>query len=389
MFGEDHRIPERAVLLHIGPHKTGTTSIQGALHVARPRLLEHGVVYAGNVRQHRRAAMPLTGGKGLSGEPPQDRADWDQLVADVAGEPERRVIVSTEVFSEADDGVARFVVEQLGGDRVHVVVTLRPLARILPSAWQQFVRNRLRTPYDRWLTETLSHPEDRGTPGSFWRRHHHDEQVERWASIVGPERLLVVVVDETDREFLLRAFETAAGLPTGLLQEAARNNRSLTAPEIELIREINTRFHERQWPARLYHDAIRQGIVLHLQRRPPYPDEPRITTPAWAVERANEIAAAACVRIRASGVRVLGDLTTLDSVTPEPPDQQTSLESVTLTIPAGRDAVTGALRARIRYRRRKPPPSPPPSKLSRRIHRIRRLARRSTQALTARVQPGR
>ena len=34
-------------LLHIGPHKTGTTAIQGALHLARGRLAAAGVVYPG------------------------------------------------------------------------------------------------------------------------------------------------------------------------------------------------------------------------------------------------------------------------------------------------------------------------------------------------------
>ena len=34
-------------LLHIGPHKTGTTAIQGALHLARERLTAEGVVYPG------------------------------------------------------------------------------------------------------------------------------------------------------------------------------------------------------------------------------------------------------------------------------------------------------------------------------------------------------
>ena len=36
-------IPEGARLVHIGPHKTGSTAIQVALHSARDRLGEHGV----------------------------------------------------------------------------------------------------------------------------------------------------------------------------------------------------------------------------------------------------------------------------------------------------------------------------------------------------------
>jgi hypothetical protein len=43
-------------LLHIGPHKTGATPVQGALHLARERLAARGVVYPGRGR-----ALPLLG----------------------------------------------------------------------------------------------------------------------------------------------------------------------------------------------------------------------------------------------------------------------------------------------------------------------------------------
>ena len=61
-------------------------------------------------------------------------------------------MLSSEFFADApdDETVAR-VVEQLGGDRVHVLVTLRPLARIMPSQWQQYVQNGLRMDYEDWL----------------------------------------------------------------------------------------------------------------------------------------------------------------------------------------------------------------------------------------------
>ncbi|MEU1267246.1 hypothetical protein [Streptomyces sp. NPDC005799] len=39
-------------------------------------------------------------------------------------------------FADAeDDATAARIVEQLGGDRVHVLVTLRLLAKIMPSRW--------------------------------------------------------------------------------------------------------------------------------------------------------------------------------------------------------------------------------------------------------------
>ena len=43
MAPDDLTLEAGARLLHIGPHKTGTTAIQGAFDLARGRLAEHGV----------------------------------------------------------------------------------------------------------------------------------------------------------------------------------------------------------------------------------------------------------------------------------------------------------------------------------------------------------
>ncbi|HVT21966.1 MAG TPA: hypothetical protein VHE57_11320 [Mycobacteriales bacterium] len=344
MFSEDLRLPDNAVMLHIGPHKTGTTAIQGAMRKARKKMAEHGVVYAGNTRQHQMAALAITGGKGLSGDRPAERKDWDVLVDEVRATTDKTVVVSSEFFDGCDDEMARMVVSELGGERVHVVVTLRPLAKILPSAWQQYVRNRLRDPYDEWLEAILNNaPFEKPTP-TFWQRHHHDVQVERWASIVGPDRLLVIVVDESDPDSLMRTFEHLTGLPDGLLEpETGWTNRSLTAAETELVRLLNVEFHKRKWPAELYHHVVRRGVVRKMQTRAPSRDEPRISTPAWAIEKANEIAAAASKRIEASGVRLLGDLAVLSQVTPRPDD--VAIDRVPLTLDGAAHAVVGAIDA--------------------------------------------
>ena len=42
------RLPDGSRLLHIGPHKTGTTTVQAALHQSRAALAEHGVHLAGS-----------------------------------------------------------------------------------------------------------------------------------------------------------------------------------------------------------------------------------------------------------------------------------------------------------------------------------------------------
>ena len=46
-------LPERSILLHIGPYKTGTSALQAAAARLRPELLAHGVRYPGTAKSHR------------------------------------------------------------------------------------------------------------------------------------------------------------------------------------------------------------------------------------------------------------------------------------------------------------------------------------------------
>ena len=299
-------------LLHIGPHKTGTTAIQGALHLARERLAAEGVVYPGRGRQPLWPILAVTGQPALLGGPRPEISHWDNLVRDVHEAGDRRVVLSSEFFAEADDATARRVITDLGGARVHVVVTLRSLIRILPSQWQQYLQNGFHFRYREWLDGILSDPPRTPTPG-FWRRHRHDELVARWAAENGPENLTVIVVDESDRLMLLRVFESMLGLPGGfLVPEERAANRSLTAAEAELVRLLNEEFSRRAWPHRNYARFMRYGAVEQMKNsRQPSPGEPRIVTPGWALARAAEISAVMAKNIEALGVNIVGDISTL------------------------------------------------------------------------------
>jgi hypothetical protein len=299
-----------ARLLHIGPHKTGTSAIQGALHLARGRLAEHGVVYAGAARQPMRATLAVTGRPAMLGESQPDMAYWDKLVRDVREAGDQRVVLSSEFFADGDDAAARRVVADLGGPRVHVVVTLRPLDRVMPSQWQQFVQNGLCTPYLEYLDRILRQP-DQPTP-RFWLRHRHDKLIARWVAAAGADNVTVIVVDGSDRLALLRTFESLLGLPAGfLVPEDDVVNRSLTLAEAEVVRQLNEEFKRREWPGTSYAKFLRYGAVRQMKARRPLPGEPGIVTPAWALERVAEISAEMTRNIAGLGVRVVGDLSAL------------------------------------------------------------------------------
>src|SRR5436305_3809736 len=315
-------------LLHIGPHKTGTSAIQGALFLARERLAAQGVVYPGQGRTILWPILAVTGQPPLLGEPTPKISYWEDLTGQIAATGDQRVVLSSEFFCQADDATARRVVTDLGGDRVHVVVTLRSLTRILPSQWQQYVQNGFHFRYHEWLEGILSDPPLTPTP-AFWLRHRHDELVARWAAVTGPENLTVIVVDEADRLMLLRVFESMLGLPERfLVPEENAANRSLSAAEAELVRRLSEEFSRREWPRRTYSPFMRYGVIEQLKTgRRPGPDEPRIATPAWALDRAAAISAEMAASIGALGVNIVGDISSLgrrpEQIQAEPADPGT------------------------------------------------------------------
>ncbi|MGI9156133.1 MAG: hypothetical protein ACR2FG_05785 [Marmoricola sp.] len=307
-------IPEGSRLVHIGFPKTGTTSIQDALRLARPHLAEHGVTYPGKKRNHRAAALYISGAAGLKWDPPTKDRDWKTLVRQVNRSDAERVAISSEWMAETSSDGIRRLVEEFGGDNVHIVATLRPIVKILPSAWQQFLQNGHTFTWDQWLRGMLlDKPYDKPTP-SFWRRHQHDEILARWAEIAGPDHVTAIVVDSRDHQMLLRQFETMLALPEGFLvpEPPAKDNRSLTWPEAEMVRWVNAFFAEREWPDSLYRSVVRRGIVSDLAGlRPDAGSLAKIPMPEWAAERATEIGQAIAENIAGLGINVVGDLDSL------------------------------------------------------------------------------
>src|SRR3954452_14461676 len=88
-------LPARGLLLHIGPHKTGTTTIQNQLAAGRRRLHRRGIVYPGLGAQHRLPALDVVDSSDSSSLP-QRGTPWTDLVADVHAARRKRVVVSSE-----------------------------------------------------------------------------------------------------------------------------------------------------------------------------------------------------------------------------------------------------------------------------------------------------
>lgn len=306
-------LPDDAVLVHIGPNKTGTTTIQTALQEARGRLGAYGV-YTLAHPQHTAslAARWVCDCAPRPGAPDPTERDWRRVVERAGRHPDERLVISSEFFAKGRKAAVERVVRELGDQRVHVAITLRPLSKILPSMWQQAVQNGLRIPYEQWLDATLRAERTRITP-RFWAAHDHARLIRQWSAATGPGRVSVIVVDETNPRMLLDAFEELLGLAEGTLSyRRDLANRSLTAPEAELIRRLNEACAEAEVDEKLRGRLVRDGAAPRLKAAyVPAPGDPRVATPEWALESAAERDRATVDAIRRHEVRVIGDLSVL------------------------------------------------------------------------------
>ncbi len=298
------------VLLHVGLHKTGTTALQVALAEARGPLEENGVRYPGKGLYHHKAILAGAdrpyGWRG-NGARITPKKHWKRLLKEV--DYPGRVIISSEFLDDVKPEVGARIVEDLGGtQKVSVVVTLRAIGSILPSAWQQQVKSGMTIRYEQWLEKVLS-DEASSRSDHFWWRHDQVQQVKRWADIVGADRTYAVVLAEGDRNAIFNAFEGLLGLDEGMLaaHQGLLANRSMTAAEAEFVRRLNKELvGQMSWDE--FSSLVRRGLVLNMvEKRTPGPDEAKVQTPKWAAERAAALGQGFADGLGALGVNVIGD----------------------------------------------------------------------------------
>ena len=274
-----------------------------------------------------------------------DPARWTRLKAEVRAEHDRRVWLSNENLSDEPEDVLHAIVEATGGTPF-VVLTMRGLPAQLASAWQQYLKSGVGTSFGTWLERVIGDTPNPSTTPSFAARSALGEVVDKWVRVVGKDNLVVIVLDAEDRTLVPRTFERLLGLPEGNLEEDAlaghHSNRSLSAPEAELLRRVNRVIRERgdvSWVD--YERFVREGFVdALLCRRTPGPDELRVVPPRWAVDAAVTRAHREIERIATSGVRVVG---TLDDLAAPVPSVDRARSPQTIPVDAAAEALLAVL----------------------------------------------
>jgi hypothetical protein len=310
--------PRARVIVHIGEPKTGTTFLQQVMWRNRGELAAAGVLLPGHHPQdHFRAQNDLRDIEKLPSDPAGSwAAEWDVLALQAREAPGVSVI-SHELFCAADAGQAERAVKSLRPAEVHVVLTVRDMASLLPAEWQETVKHRNDRTWTDWLhdvIDTESVAADRREYW-FWRVHDTMAILAAWSRLVPPEHVHVITVPPqgSGNTLLWERFAGLLGIdPASADTSRARPNASLGVAEIEFLRRLNMALSP-EIPDWFYMWNVKE--TLAHQTLAARPRTARLVLPAdraaWAGEQAETLISA----LKESPFDIIGDL---DELRPRP-----------------------------------------------------------------------
>jgi hypothetical protein len=305
------------VVLHVGLPKSGTTYLQAVLGqnksslMQRAQLLYPGEKWADQVNAVR-DLRGFTVGPALRAK--VDGA-WDRLVAEMA-QWSGTSVMSMEWLGQADRGQIKRLAADLAFAEVHVLFTVRDLARMVPAAWQEFMQNGFTWAWPDFLAQVAADEPDQTPAGRlFWRQQDTERLISRWSSIIPVDRVHVVTVPPAGAprdELWRRVAQVLDIAPDGYDLDVTGANASLGAESAELMRRLNLRLEQRslELPVETYNRVFKHRLAkgVLVQRKG---EEATLTLPAtyhpWVSERAARLIEA----ITASGTHVIGDLADL------------------------------------------------------------------------------
>ena len=306
----------RAVYLHIGAPKTGTTYVQDRLELNARSLGKHDVHFPTRPLVspglfHFRAALDLLG-QDWGGHPGHAEGAWDALVKRVA----RRsgtVVISHELLAPAEPEQVARALDDLTGSEVHVVYSARDLARQVPAAWQESIKQGRKWSYRSFLDRMEAE-----RPW-FYRAFDLPSVLGTWGASLPPERVHVVTVPHTRPEpggvdhLWLRMCRAFGIDPAWAPRESDRTNRSLGVAETQVVRRLNRRIERATRREAAYDELIREMLAQdQLVKRRSAP----VRLPPGRFDWAEQQAQQWIDWLTAAGVDVIGDLEDLRPVRP-------------------------------------------------------------------------
>lgn len=307
---------------------------------------------------------------------------WRGLCAEIAAHP-GPVLISAEALATLRTADANVVLADLAGSckpgtPLEVVITARDLGRIMPSAWQQHVRNGRGETYAGYLQRLVDERRHADCDGDvvagFWRSYRIAGLAQRWAGLAPVSVVRLVTVPRGGGSAALwHRFAAAVGLtgitgePPVIGRDAA--NIGITAPEAFALAAVSRGMRAAGVPEGTAVErrfrVVRAGFAQRQQRGPllAVPEGMRALIAEWADADAHD-----CSALWQSGaIELAGDTSDLRcdfSDAPADPTTEEVLAAVSVAV--------SVLSRPEPILTRAPVNEPPPGPLTLR----RRLARR-------------
>jgi hypothetical protein len=340
----------------------------------RSALADAGVLYPGRDELAQfRAAVDVHPQRYQEWTVPAVKDAWPWLVEQVRSWP-RQSIVSSELLAPASPDEAADVLRALDFAEVHVVCTVRDLARQIPSVWQENVKNRDTIAFDAFLDDLRS-GELTETARIFWDYQDLPRVLATWGANLPPERVHVVTVPPpgSPNGVLWQRFAGVVGVDAEkFTANVGLRNGSLGLAETELLRRLNLALPaEFDWPT--YANLVKDDLAADLAARA---GRGSVPLPAADHEWVHATARRFADEIATRGYHVVGDVADLIPVKAEDAPRSTR--------PAQEDLVTASVNALADMLRRWPPESATGRNVDRARHVLTTLSGRNEQVMRLR-----
>ncbi len=302
------------IFLHIGEPNTGTNFLQQVMWRNRAELAASEVMLPGpRPLAHWRAAQDLREAEQVPSDPIGTFAGaWNRLARQALRAPHVAVI-SHDLLAAASVEQAGRAIASLSRAEVHIVLTVRDFATLLPVEYEDSVMHRNARRWEDWLGDVIDHEAtslDR-RKWWFWRVHDTLEILRAWSALVRPERVHVITVPPrgSNEVVLWERFAELIGVRPAIVDTArARVDSSPGLAAIEYLRRLNEAVPA-QLPFWFYTrnvtDLLAHGV---LAARPGWQDARRLELPADRDAWARATAEAVVAQLRDSGYDIVGDL---------------------------------------------------------------------------------
>lgn len=284
------------VVLHIGAPLVSSAHVRDVLTRNRRRLARHGVLHPTSrvgTEGHHAAILDVLD---LAAPGVETVGGAWELLAQAARDWRRgTVVISHELLADADEDQVARIVGSFGSAEVHVVHAARDLARQLPLAWQEWVRNGGSCGFEGYV-DKVARRDGHRLARVFWRSHDVADVLDRWAAAVAPEHVHVVTAPTgPDQDVVVwQRVAGVLGIDPGRFRAPAPTGRPLDAlAATEAARLLNQAGAKLPREAACVVSGPAPAVAAHHA--------------AWLEAEAERAVSA----VKRSGCEVLGDVTDL------------------------------------------------------------------------------